>query len=1233
MKPKKNISAGRRPPSLELFLQPFLENSPVILWSMNLDGLVEFSLGQGLEWLGVTPQERIGKSVFEIYRDYPAVLAALRRAVQGESFTEVVLIGNIYFEAKFVPRRDAQGQLIGSIGIATDVTDRQKNEELMDRREQHYRSLIENSHDVIYILDGTGHRTYESPSVEKVLGYKPGERAGSSVYEYIHPEDHSNVREIFEKLAHVPGVTYRVELRARHKAGGWRHVEVAITNLLEDPAVRGWVINFWDITELKRAGEIVEKQEQYYRALTENTHELVVLLDREAVIRFATPSIQKILGYPLADRLGKNFLEWVHPEDLYRAKEVFTQTYLSTGRTMTVDFRAKHLDGSWRFLEAAVTNLFNHPAVEGMILNARDVTERKKTDEVLKDRERYFRALTENAYDVVYVIDREGRRFYESPSTERVLGFRPGDRDPKNTFSYLHPDDQAAGQAAFQKSLQNPGMPVSVELRTRHKDGRWIDMEVVATNLLDVAAVRGVVVNCRDITERKKAEEDLRHSEERFRNLIESSHDVVNVFDREGKIQYVSPSVKRVLGYDPAELAGQTSWEWIHPEDLAAAQPVFEKVLGSPGESKTVEIRLRHKDGSYKNIDLTLTNLLENPAVRGVIATYRDVTERVRTEEKFRNLIENSGDVIAVVDQQGLAFYVSPSIQKVMGYGPEAWRGRNFLELIHPEEREAARQGFEQLKTNRGGSWTAEVRALHQNGSWRLVDVTCTNLLADPTVQGVIFNYRDITERYMAEEALKASEERFRNLIENSNDVISLVSAEGLNLYISPSIRKVMGYDPDERMGRNFFELVHPDDMVWVKEEYGDFLEHKKAARTVQLRAKHQDGSWRTVEVTATNLLDHPTVAGIIFNYRDITERQKAEEALKKSEENFRSLIEKSPDAMIVHTEQKIYYVNEALLRLLGYDRPEELVGRSPLSMVHPDDHEMILIRIRRLKPFEGYNPPQDKRFVRKDGSYIDVETVSFSILFEGAPMVVAIARDLTDRKTTEQALLKYERLGAIGEMAAGMAHEIRNPLSGVQLSAEYLMKKFAQTPEAADQIKNILEQAVRLRQLVDDTLDYSKDKSMEALQLTDVMTLFRTSLRMAQVQYGPNQSRFKVQWKLDWNLYFLRVNPYRVQQVLVNLILNAFQAMGPEGTLTLGCEKEGGMLRLTVEDDGPGIQDKELARMFEPFFTTKTSGSGLGLSVSQKIAESHGGKIRVERIQPHGTVFTLELPAGSQAS
>ncbi|HVM31569.1 MAG TPA: PAS domain S-box protein [bacterium] len=982
MKPKKNAVRPPTPP-LEDFWKAFLENSPLIFWSMNLDGVVEFSTGKGLEWMGVKPKDRVGKSVFEIYREYPLILQNLRRALSGESFTEILRVGEMVFEVKFIPRRDARDRLVGSIGVATDVTGLQRTEELMDRREQHYRSLIENSHDVIYILDEQGHRIYESPSVEKVLGYRPGERAGQSVYEYIHPEDHANVRNVFEKLALAPGVTYRVELRARHKAGGWRYVEVAITNLLQDPAVRGWVINFWDITELKRAAEIVEKQEQYYRALTENTHELVVLLDREAVIRYATPSIQKILGYALADRIGKNFLDWVHPEDLYRTKEIFTQTYLATGRTLAADFRARHRDGGWRFLEASVTNLFNHPAVEGMILNARDVTERKKADEALRDRERYFRALTENAYDVVYVMDKEGRRFYESPSTERVLGYRPGDRDPLQTFSYLHPDDQAAGRAAFQRALAEPGVPVSAQLRTRHKDGRWIHMEVVATNLLDVSSVRGVVVNCRDITERKAAEEDLRHSEERFRNLIESSHDVVNLFDAEGAILYVSPSVKRVLGYDPSELAGQKSWEWIHPEDLGPTRPVFMDVLMSPGQARTAQIRLRHKAGSYRHIDLTLVNQLANPAVGGVIAIYRDVTEH-----------------------------------------------------------------------------------------------------------------------------------------------------------------------------------------------------------------------------------------------------QKAGEALRKSEENFRTLIEKLPDAMVVHTEQQVHYVNEALLRLLGYGGPEELVGKPPLQMLHPDDQESVLERIRRLKPFEGFNPPEEKRMRRKDGSYIQVESVSFSIRFEGTPMVVAVARDLTDRKAQEQALLKYERLGAIGEMAAGMAHEIRNPLSGIQLSAEYLLKKYGAAPEAAEQIKNILDQAARLGQLVNDTLDYSRDKAAHEKEVVDVMALFRTSLRLAQVQYGPGHRRFQIQWKLDWNLYFLKATPHRIQQVLVNLILNAFQALGEAGTVTLACEKRDGWIALSVADDGPGLADKDLDRLFEPFFTTKTSGSGLGLSVSRKIAQAHGGRITARRADPKGMVFVLELPA-----
>ncbi|MGH7739833.1 MAG: PAS domain S-box protein, partial [bacterium] len=624
-----------------------------------------------------------------------------------------------------------------------------------------------------------------------------------------------------------------------------------------------------------------------------------------------------------------------------------------------------------------------------MILNARDVTERKNADEALRDRERYFRALTENASDVVYVMDRQGRRFYESASTEKVLGYAPGEREARDTFSYLHPEDLEAGKAAFREALESPGEPVPTELRTRHKDGRWIHMEVVATNLLDVAAVRGIVVNCRDITGRRKAEEDSRRSEERFRSLIE-----------------------------------------------------------------------------------------------------------------------------------------------------------------------------------------------------------------------------------------------------HSNDVISLVDAQGNNLYISPSLRKVMGYDPADRMGRNFFEMVHPEDLEWVRKDFTEFIREKDSVRRAQLRVKHSDGTWRWVEVTATQLLDQPAVGGIIFNYRDITEGKMAEADLMKSEENFRNLIEKSPDAMMAHTERMIHYVNGAWLRLLGYEAPEELIGGSPLSLVHPDDLEKIRIRIRQLSPsVDGYNPPRETRLLRKDGRVLDVETISFSILYGGEPMAVVVARDMSARKAAEQALLKYERLRALGEMAAGMAHEIRNPLFGIRLSAEYLLKKIDPPPEGRIQIQNILDQSERLGRLVDETLDYSKEKQALETRSVDALEMLRTSLRLAQVQYGPNHHRFQVRWESRDDLYLIQTNPYRVQQILVNLILNAFQAMGTEGTLTLSCGKRENRIEFVVRDDGSGISDKDMTRLFEPFFTTKSSGSGLGLSVSQKIAESHGGKIRVERGQPRGTAFILELPMEKEAS
>ncbi len=472
------------------------------------------------------------------------------------------------------------------------------------------------------------------------------------------------------------------------------------------------------------------------------------------------------------------------------------------------------------------------------------------------------------------------------------------------------------------------------------------------------------------------------------------------------------------------------------------------------------------------------------------------------SEEKFRSLIENSKDMIAIVDTRGVGYFVTPLAPQVLGYEIGERNGKSFLELVHPEDLARIRGLFRKLTRRKGATVSAELRIRHKDGSWRFIESQGTNYLDHPSIQGIVLNFRDVTEKRKSEEMILHQQRYFQALIENSNDVIGLVDPSGRSAYISPSYEKILGYRIQDRLGRSFFEIIHPEDLPGIRQSYGELARTPGATFTGRLRLKNCKGEWRYFEASATNHMENPLVRGIILNFRDVTEKREA-----------------------------------------------------------------------------------------------------------------------------ENALLKYERLGAIGEMAAGLAHEIRNPLSGISLSAQYLMKKFQEVPEATEQLRNILDQTERLKELVNGTLDFTRDKSTEEKRRLDAMDLFSTSLRLAQVQFGPSHAGFKIHWEFVRGKFFLNINPYRVQQILVNLILNAFQAMGKDGSLVLGCEKEGDWIKFKVKDDGSGIPEDAMARIFEPFFSTKKRGSGLGLSVCQKVAHGYGGEIEVERVSPRGMLFVLKLP------
>src|SRR4030042_947496 len=324
--------------------------------------------------------------------------------------------------------------------------------------------------------------------------------------------------------------------------------------------------------------------------------------------------------------------------------------------------------------------------------------------------------------------------------------------------------------------MQNPNQPAAMEVRFRHKDGSWRVIEAATNNMVNDPTIMGFVVNARDITERKQAEEALKEREEHFRSLIENSSDLIAILYGDYNVVYESPSAERILGYKPEELVGRRAIEFIHPDDKKNVIKIFQRLTKYPMQAVPASVRFLHKDGTWHIMEATANNLLDNPAVRGIVINYRDVTERQRAEEAlrqreehFRVMIENSLDDVSILDASGNIMYQSPSMERVLGYKLEAHRESNAFIFIHPDDLPAAKKAFAELVKKPGATYQGEIRAQHRDGSWRTLEVMVRNFLDDPIVGGILANFRDITERKLAE-------------AERVEHAAALARAEGLQL-------------------------------------------------------------------------------------------------------------------------------------------------------------------------------------------------------------------------------------------------------------------------------------------------------------------------------------------------------------------------------------------------------------------------------------------------------------------
>jgi PAS domain S-box-containing protein len=443
--------------------------------------------------------ERLDAALAEVERT--GKLATLEYALRTADGEEREL------ETRLVPLLDGD-----RVTVVRDITVSKAAERRLREREEHFRRLIENASDLVSIISPDGTIRYESEAIGRLFGYNAGEGVGISAWDRVHPDDHAHVAKALAEVAAQPGETRSAEFRYRARDGEWRTVE-AVGKTLTDNPEDGIVINTRDTTDRKEAEDALRASEERYRALIENAHDIIVVLDpATGVMKYQSPSMERILGYTPEDSAGRNMFEMVHPDDLEGAMREIAAVAATPGTTGHAEYRFRHKDGSWRQLETFGRTVSLTSAEEGLVFNTRDITERKEAEDALRRSEQHFRRLIENAQDNIVIIDPAGVMTYQSPSVERILGYTPNELVGTSAWELIHPDDVAAVMRELGKAFEEPGVIGHAEYRFCHKDGSWRYLEAFGQTLSTDSANEGVVANIRDVTERRMAEEALRRA-------------------------------------------------------------------------------------------------------------------------------------------------------------------------------------------------------------------------------------------------------------------------------------------------------------------------------------------------------------------------------------------------------------------------------------------------------------------------------------------------------------------------------------------------------------------------------------------------------------------------------------------------------------------------------------------------------------------------------------------------
>ncbi|MBN1347734.1 MAG: PAS domain S-box protein [Phycisphaerae bacterium] len=1117
--------------------------------------------------------------------------------------------------------------------------------------EARWQSLTEYSPDQILEVDRDGRATFASRGSGD---FTREQLVGQCLYDLLAPEEARRLRECFEAVW-ATAATRICEISYVSRDGASSQIlEARAGPVLQQGQVVALTVSLSDVTERTRVQEAHRQAEERWRSLTENSPDLIIEMDRHGKALFVnrdSPDFRR------EDIIGSSLYDMVDPKQAPSLKACAERVW-STGEPDRIEAVYIGKDGVEQIMDLRVGPVRRGGEVVGISINCSDVTEKRRADAAIQESEARWRSLAENSPDWIVEVDREGTALF----INRDSGdYRREELVGRCLYELLGGEDIATVRACAER-VWSTGRPDRCQIVYRGRDGKVEDIDVRFAPIKHEGKVVSLTLSCSEVSELKRAQERIAESEAKWRAITENSPYWIVQVDHDGTIHFAN---RDTPDFSRAEILGTCLYDLVVGENASILKECLEGVWRT-GQAGECEVEYVDPGGIAQAMEVRAGPIMHGGHVAALTVSCSDVTERKRAEvelresrEKLAGIIGSITDHVSMMDRELTVVWANHVAREIFG---DSLIGEKCYRLYHRRDQPCASCVVHQVFED-GQIHEHETRVLGADGNeyhfWCTASVATWD--TDGRPKTVIEISRDVTARKKAEQELRENQERLRAALDAASEGTWEWNLATDQIILDDAGLEILGFaGQDVTTDAGFWwSKVHPDDAIRLRLTLQEKLAEGAGSYRDEVRAKTGSGQWRWVG-TCARVVERDRSGNpirIVGTHRDITAEKRAEEELRRERNFSNTLVQASPAFFVaIDPQGKTILMNDAMLAAIGYSS-EEVKGKDFLeSFVPPSDHEPIGRVFRELVKSRK-STVNESRILTKAGRELLVEWHGRSVFAEDGAIgyFFGVGIDITERRAIEEEKVALEeqlhqaqKMEAVGQLAAGVAHDFNNLTTAILGNVEAARRALGENGTVADALK-MIEQATQQAMEVTRSLLTFSHKLPILKRPEDLVGIVRQAARLLR-RMLPASIELSVHTGVEDPL-IVRADGTQLQQVLLNLAINARDAMPGGGCLSIllsrlsagdldeikgdpGIESPtvasaSEYALLTVADTGIGMPPVVRSRAFEPFFTTKPrgQGTGLGLSIAHGIIKEHGGIIDLESEVGTGTTLRILLP------